>query len=264
MLEEIKEKNLNIEKLLGLFITLCSVMVAFFTGINTLWKIAANFFKSVYYFVDFNLYQVNFNFYQFLLITLVYLIIFAIFQSISLTIRWVWQFFKYKQKIQTPFWAKILSLIFLALVVLFCFISKITALLMVLYVILFGALFSIIFSIFLKVIKTDSKKEIASMSEAKEEKYNLFYLLSIFLLLEILLCFFSTVYSIAMKKDYYIIFNGEKNGVDVVIETYNDYYITKKAKLENNKLIIQKDSQCVHNVNDSYAYHKTFEIINYE
>lgn len=248
---------------LGKILTFFASVITLISSVDILWLTATNYIKSKLYYIDFRLFQVSFDIYQFALLTLSLFIIYAIFKSLGITIAYLWKYFKRKENIKPPIWAIALTFIFLLTVIIAFFKFCFFALYLIFDVIIFGGIIALLFWWFYKVVKSDCEE--VSLYDYKKELRNIFYLLACLFFVEFLLCLGAATYTFLHKTDYYILETEVQDEVEVVIETYNDYYITKKARIsEDNRLIIQKDSQRIHSTNDGLAWHKIFDVVEYE
>lgn len=266
MKSEIKTTLRDIENHLSLIITLGSVLIAFLTSINILWQIGANYFTSKFYDINFNLFQVSFDFHQFILKTMLIFTILAIFKSIKISTVYFWKRYKQKQtNIKIPIFAIVLFLLYLICIIIsISFRLWIITGYLIIYVIILGAFLSLIFNNIIKIIKQEDKSEINNVSDLKLEIKNIMYCFACIFIIEFFLCLVTTCYNISIRTEYYIIPTEEENNVYVIIETYPNYYITKHAIEDSNKLIITKNSQRIQNVTDCDMYKKTYDNISFK
>lgn len=245
----------------GRLITLVSVIVTLITSANILWKIAVNYIKSMFYGIDFQLFQVSFDFYQFILHVFLYLTVFAIFKSVKTTFNYFWKL-KLKKREKVPF--LLLFCFFLFLFVTILFVTSSFSFSFILNILFCGCFLNFFFWLCWKITTFDGGKEIVNKEDRKITIHNILYLFACLFFVEAILCFFLTSDELLNKKTYYIIPDENHDVVNVVIETYHDYYILKEAGIDNGKLIINKNSQRLGNVNDCYAYLEIFNDIVFE
>lgn len=139
-----------------------------------------------------------------------------------------------------------LFLFFFFIIVLLCYYFGILVMLTFLAIILFIGIFFLV--LFHNMKYFDQQEENKGEVSFSRTLMDMGYTMTIFILIEFLFIFVALYKDAIDRKDYNILTTN--TGYEVVIETYSDYYITKKAFIENENLYIVMDSQNVRNTKD--------------
>lgn len=158
----------------------------------------------------------------------------------------------------------LLVIFFVIILLIFGFLANFSVSLTLLFLVfLFGFTLMMCFKFFVFSDKLDKKNEKKPFN-VKAEVKNLLPLFGIVMLIELLISLFTFSTNYGSKDKYYIIDLGEEDKVEVVIETYPNYYITKEAHIVDNFLYIHWTSQRISDPKRSFAYEKKFEKIYFD
>lgn len=247
---------------IGWIIAVLGIIGGLFSASYSLYFTLENFLKSLYYNVDFSLYRISLNIYQIILILLLVFLCWEMIYSMKKSGGYLIHKFINKRKNKNiPTYNFILSGVFLSILFVFLFLGWKDSL--YLFLIVVSNYFIISFFLFsFKYAGKAEKKSKEISFNLKEEIFRIIQVFAIILCIEIICCFISVTHKFYTKKDYSII--EEKEQIEVVVETYPDYYIMKKARIDDNNLIIIKDSQSIKSTFDTEVNKRSFNKIYFE
>lgn len=247
-----KMKN-NISPFLQLF----AMITTFVTGALCLQLALENYIKSILWDVDYSLYQIDFNLYKILLLYISFFLCYLITSTIWTVLKSIIKRIR-KQKV-TPLTLEktVLFIIILILLMVFCYFSFLDTLIIFSLILMIGGLISIILWIFQKVDKIEAAKEVDNTFSLRSYIIEGLNIMGITLILIIVVNIASIHSSIISCKEFNLLYFDDH--IEVIIETYEDYYITKKAYIIDNELHILKNTQNILNTNGNIATHQEFE-----
>lgn len=256
-----KEANLMIwnkmKNNISPFLQLFAMITTFVTGAFCLQLALENYIRSILWDVDCSLYQIDFNLYKILLWYISFFLCYQITSTIWTVLKSIVKRIR-KQKVNPlTLEKKVLFIIILILLIVFGYFSFLDTLIILSFILMIGGLISIIFWILKKVDKIEAAKEVDSAFSLRSYIIEGLNIMGITLILIIVVNIASIYCSIINCKKFNLLYFDDH--IEVIIEAYEDYYITKKAYIVENELHILKNTQNILSANGNIATHQEFE-----